>query len=86
MNALKHPSFISYFITNTLSLLGTWVQKVGLGWIAWQITESTFWTSVVSLILMAPVGFLGPFIAVFAETWNARRAMLITMILFSILS
>ena len=86
MNALKHPSFISYFITNTLSLLGTWVQKVGLGWIAWQITESTFWTSVVSLILMAPVGFLGPFIAVFAETWNARRAMLITKILMAIVS
>ena len=64
MNALTLRSFVYYFITNTLSLLGTWVQKVGLGWLAWQITESTFWTSVVSLILMAPVGFLGPLIAV----------------------
>ena len=73
MNALTLRSFVYYFITNTLSLLGTWVQKVGLGWLAWQITESTFWTSVVSLILMAPVGFLGPLIAVFAENWDSRR-------------
>jgi MFS family permease len=35
----------------------------------------------VSLLLMAPVGFLGPFIAVFAERWDARRAMLATKIL-----
>ena len=81
MNALTIPTFVGYFVTNTLSLLGTWVQKVGLGWLAWQITESTFWTSVVSLLLMAPVGFLGPFIAVFAERWDARQAMLATKIL-----
>ena len=81
MNALTLPSFVGYFLTNTLSLLGTWVQKVGLGWLAWQITESTFWTSVVSLLLMAPVGLLGPFIAVFAERWNSRCAMLATKIM-----
>ena len=81
MNALILPSFVVYFLTNTLSLLGTWVQKVGLGWLAWQITESTFWTSVVSLLLMAPVGLLGPFIAVFAEQWNSRYAMLATKIM-----
>ena len=81
MNALTLPSFVGYFLTNTLSLLGTWVQKVGLGWLAWHITESTFWTSVVSLLLMAPVGLLGPFIAVFAERWNSRYAMLATKIM-----
>ena len=86
MNALTLRSFVYYFITNTLSLLGTWVQKVGLGWLAWQITESTFWTSVVSLILMAPVGFLGPLIAVFAENWDSRRAMLVTKSLMAFVS
>ena len=86
MNALTLPSFVGYFLTNTLSLLGTWVQKVGLGWLAWQITESTFWTSVVSLLLMAPVGLLGPFIAVFAEQWNSRHAMLATKIMMLFVS
>ena len=86
MNALTIPTFVGYFVTNTLSLLGTWVQKIGLGWLAWQITESTFWTSVVSLLLMAPVGFLGPFIAVFAERWDARQAMLATKILMVAIS
>ena len=86
MNSLKIPTFMAYFLTNTMSLLGTWIQKVGLGWLAWQITESTFWTSLISLLLMAPVGFLGPFIAVFAESWETRRAMFITKILMVAIS
>ena len=86
MNALTHPGFISYFLTNTLSLLGIWILKVGMGWLAWQITQSTFWTSVVSLLLMAPVGLLGPFIAVFVEHWDARRAMLATKIMMVVIT
>ena len=77
MNALTIRAFAIYFLTNTLSLLGTWIQKVGLGWLTWQITESTFWTSFVSIALMAPVGILGPFIAVYAKLGYAR-AFLVT--------
>ena len=86
MNAFKLRPFVIYFLTNTLSLLGTWIQKVGLGWLTWQITESTFWTSFVSIALMAPVGIIGPFIAVYAESWDMRRAFLITKILMMLVS
>ena len=86
MNALTVRPFVAYFLTNTMSLLGTWIQKVGLGWLTWQITESTFWTSFVSIALMAPVGIIGPFIAVYAESWSMRRAFLITKILMMIIS
>jgi MFS family permease len=86
MNAFTLRPFVIYFLTNTLSLLGTWIQKVGLGWLTWQITESTFWTSFVSIALMAPVGIIGPFIAVYAESWDMRRDFLITKILMMLIS
>jgi MFS family permease len=86
MNAFTLRPYVIYFLTNTLSLLGTWIQKVGLGWLTWQITESTFWTSFVSIALMAPVGIIGPFIAVYAESWDMRRAFLITKILMMLVS
>ena len=86
MNAFTLRPFVIYFLTNTLSLLGTWIQKVGLGWLTWQITESTFWTSFVSIALMAPVGIIGPFVAVYAESWDMRRAFLITKILMMLVS
>ena len=86
MNALNIRAFVFYFLANTFSLLGTWIQKVGLGWLTWQITESTFWTSFVSIALMAPVGILGPFIAVYAENWDMRRAFLIIKVLMMFVS
>ena len=81
MNALSNRSFSLYFFSNTVSLFGLWIQKIGVGWLTWEITESTFWTSFVTLALMAPAGVLGPFFAVFAENWNMRVASVILKIL-----
>ncbi|MDG1299047.1 MAG: MFS transporter [Paracoccaceae bacterium] len=86
MNAFSHRAFNIYFFTNTFSLLGTWVQKVGLGWLAWQITESTFWTSLIALSIMAPAGILGPVFAVYAERWDMRRAMLLAKSIITLIS
>ena len=81
MTALSNKPFKLYFFTNTIALLGLWIQKIGVGWLTWEITESTFWTSFVTLALMAPAGIIGPVFAVFAENWNMRKASLILKIL-----
>ena len=81
MNAFSNKAFLSYFVSNSLALLGIWIQKIGVGWLTWHITESTFWTSFVTLALMAPAGILGPFFAVLAEKWNMRKASLVLKIL-----
>jgi MFS family permease len=64
-----------------LPLLGLWIQKIGVGWLTWEITGSTFWTSFVTLALMAPAGIIGPLFAVYAENWNMRTASIILKIL-----
>jgi len=86
VNAFSHRAFNIYFFTNTFSLLGNWIQKVGLGWLAWQITESTFWTSLVALSIMAPAGILGPVFAVYAERWDMRKAMLLAKSIMTLIS
>ena len=81
MNAFSSRPFLYYFMSNTIALLGIWIQKIGVGWLTWEITESTFWTSFVTLALMAPAGILGPFFAVLAEKWDMRKASLTLKIL-----
>ena len=81
MTALSNKPFTLYFVSNTVALLGLWIQKIGVGWLTWEITESTFWTSFVTLALMAPAGVIGPLFAVFAENWNMRTASIILKIL-----
>ena len=86
MSALSSRSFSYYFMTNTLALLGLWVQKIGVGWLTWEITESTFWTSFVTLALMAPAGIIGPLFAVLAEKWEMRKASIILKVLMFLVS
>ena len=81
MTALSNKTFTLYFLSNTIALLGLWIQKIGVGWLTWEITESTFWTSFVTLALMAPAGVIGPLFAVFAENWNMRTASIILKVL-----
>ena len=81
MNALSNKAFLLYFFSNTFALLGLWIQKIGVGWLTWEITGSTFWTSFVTLALMAPAGIIGPLFAVYAENWNMRTASIILKIL-----
>ena len=81
MNALSNKAFLLYFISNTFALLGLWIQKIGVSWLTWEITGSTFWTSFVTLALMAPAGIIGPLFAVYAENWNMRTASIILKIL-----
>ena len=81
MTALSNKPFKLYFFSNTIALLGLWIQKIGVGWLTWEITESTIWTSFVTLALMAPAGIIGPVFAVFAENWNMRKASIILKIL-----
>ena len=81
MNALSNKAFLVYFISNTFALLGLWIQTIGVGWLTWEITGSTFWTSFVTLALMAPAGIIGPLFAVYAENWNMRTASIILKIL-----
>ena len=86
MTALSYKPFAIYFVSNSLSLLGLWMQKVSIGWLAWNLTESTFWTSLVALSLMAPAGILGPFFGVWAEKWDMRKATIILKFLMFFIS
>ena len=86
MSALTYKPFLIYFILNSLSLLGLWMQKVSVGWLAWHLTESTFWTSFITLSLMVPAGLLGPFFAVWAENWNMRKSSIILKSLMCLIS
>lgn len=41
--ALSHSSFRRFAGGDLVSLLGNWVQRVGVGWLTWQLTESGTW-------------------------------------------
>ena len=65
--ALENPQFRLYTLGSLPSLLGTWIQRLAVAWLAWKLTQSHAWVGAVAMADMLPVVFLAPFAGAFAD-------------------
>ncbi len=79
LRALRSPNFRRYYIGQTVSMIGTWVQSVALMWLAYRLSGSTWFTGLIGFLQNVPHLFLGPFAGVLGDRVN-RRTMLITVL------
>lgn len=59
-----------------LSLIGTWIQRMAMIWLAYQLTHSAFLLGVVGFCEQIPIFVLAPFAGVYADKWNKHRALM----------
>ncbi len=57
-----------------------WMQKVGIGWLAWELTHSPFWLGVVTAVDLMPLLVLAPFAGALADRWEALKQFRVTQI------
>lgn len=69
-SALANPNYRYYAIGSFCSHLGTWVQRVAVGWLAWKLTHSGFWLGMIAFADLAPTVFLAPICGVVADRVN----------------
>ena len=79
--ALRHANFRRFFVGQGLSLIGTWLQQVAMGWVTWRLTGSAFLLGTIAFCSNVGILALGPFAGVFADRVNRRRALLVTQTL-----
>lgn len=65
--AFSNPNYRTYQTGNGFSLVGTWVQRVAVGWLAWELTHSGAWLGAVSAAELAPSILMGPVGGVVAD-------------------
>lgn len=65
--ALRNPQFRLYTVGGLPSLLGTWVQRVAVGWLAWELTHMNIWVGAIALADMLPMVFIGPVAGAMAD-------------------
>jgi len=66
---------------NAVSLLGLWLQRLAVGWLAWELTKSGFWIGAVAFGDLFPVVVLGPFGGVLADRIDRRLIVLVCHVL-----
>ena len=65
--AMANPQFRLYTVASIPSLLGTWIQRLAVAWLAWKLTESHAWVGTIAMADMLPIVFLAPVAGAFAD-------------------
>jgi MFS family permease len=82
-SALSSRNYRTYLSGSTISLLGVWVQRLALGWHAWQLTESAFVVGLIASAQFIPLILLTPFFGVFADQVSARIASIVVYLVLA---
>lgn len=75
--ALRSRNYRLYFFGQGVSLIGTWMQQIALGWLVYRLSNSAMLLGTVAFISQVPAMLLTPFGGVLADRWNRYRAMMI---------
>lgn len=59
----------------TLSLVGTWIQRMAMMWLVYKLTNSAFLLGVVGFCEQVPIFLIAPFAGVFADRWDKHKAL-----------
>ncbi|SDP53283.1 Predicted arabinose efflux permease, MFS family [Mucilaginibacter sp. OK268] len=77
-NAFKSRNYRLYFVGQSISLVGTWMQKTAVSWVIYSLTHSEFMLGVTLFASLFP-SFLFSFLGgVVADRYNRYRLLLLT--------
>jgi MFS family permease len=79
--SLKYRNYRLFFGGQSISLIGTWMQRISLPWLVYNITDSAFLLGVVSFAGQIPTFLLAPFAGVITDRFNRYKVLLITQVL-----
>jgi len=78
--ALAGRDFRLYFLGQCVSLIGTWVQQVAFGWIAYRVTGSAFMLGLVAFSGQIPSLVLSPFSGPLADRFGRRTVLVVIQV------
>jgi MFS family permease len=81
VHVLRNRNYRVYTAGNAVSLVGTWMQRASVLWLAWALTHSTVWLGIVSVADLLPTLVLSPLAGVLADRVDRVRLIWITQVI-----
>jgi MFS family permease len=79
--SLRYRNFRLYFVGQTISLIGTWIQRIATPWLVYHITDSAFALGFIGFIGQLPTFLLAPMAGVITDRYNRYRILILTQFL-----
>jgi len=75
LRALRHRNFRLFVSGQSISLIGTWVQRIALGRLIYRLTGSALLLGAVPFAGQSPTLLLAAAADVLADRWNRHRIL-----------
>jgi MFS family permease len=79
--ALRHRNYRLFFGGQSISLVGTWMQQMAMGWLVYRLSDSILLLGVVGFSGQIPAFFLTPLAGVIADRYNRHHLLIVTQTL-----
>lgn len=79
--SLQHRNYRLFFGGQSISLIGTWMQRIALPWLVYKMTGSEVLLGVVGFAAQIPSFLLAPVAGVLIDRWSRYRVLLVTQVI-----
>jgi MFS family permease len=78
--SLQYRNYRLFFTGQSVSLIGTWMQRIAMPWLVYHMTGSALLLGVVGFAGQIPTLILSPVAGVLTDRWSRYKVLLITQI------
>ena len=80
LRALHAYNFRLYFIGQAVSLVGTWMQRIAVSWLVYDVTHSAFYLGLIGFAGQIPMLVLSPYAGAYVDRHSRYRTLLSTQV------
>jgi len=81
---LSNRNFAMFTAGSLVSVIGTWMQRVAVGWVTWELTGSAAWLGAVAAAEFMPTIVIAPVVGALADRYDRRAIALIGQVLATV--
>lgn len=81
---LANKNFAMFTAGSLVSVIGTWMQRVAVGWLTWELTGSAAWLGAVAAAEFMPTIIVAPVVGALADRFDRRKIALIGQVLATV--
>lgn len=78
--SMKSRNFRLFFVGQSISLIGTWIQRMTIPWLVYRLTGSPFLLGLVSFFGQFPTFMIAPFAGVLIDRWSRYHILVISQV------
>jgi MFS family permease len=79
--SFQYRNYRLFFGGQSISLIGTWMQRIAMPWLVYHITGSALLLGIVGFAGQIPTFLLAPVAGVLTDRWNRYHVLIVTQII-----